>query len=175
MSKIDQIIREEFERQIVLKELFEKTYNFWIEEGSYPNKVPANGKIVYRFNTKNHNYEVPVKYRVRKEREKSEVEIEFGTEEEGLRDLTNEGVPSQVLATVVKIMKEVLKNLPPLEKIETAATKKGDEESRFSFYKKAIKRLLPGAKIKVRDEVWEALMFDVILPKNYKEKWLNKK
>lgn len=172
-NKIEKIIREEVQRQVMLRELFQNSFDFWLKKGKYPNEnseFPKEGDLTYRFNTPNSNYHVLIKYHLYEEKKKSYIILDFETEEEGWEGLTHEGIPSQVLKTVFEILKEVLKNLPPVEKIKTSVADENKEESRFSFYKKAVPRLFPGAKIKVTKKLWDVMKFEIILPKNYKER-----
>lgn len=171
-KQLKKIIKEEVKRQ--LNELFDTSFNYKKISGTFPNaekkseltdKEKDGKTIKYKFSSPNFNYLVSIYYHFLNS---GYLRVDFKTEEGGY-DMTNENIGNKIVGTVMSIMKEVLQNLPPVERIHFDASIR---EERAKVYIYAIKDLIPGTKIDnyVNDTYDPNIEVHMNTPKRYKEK-----
>jgi hypothetical protein len=154
-SELKQIIKEELSK--IIGEIGEATSNPYSYKLTYEDgNNEDEGYYTYEFETNSGTkYEVSVKLSTTY-REKSggkntkEIVVAFKTKNGEYEDVTQENDSYRIMATVIQIVKDYLKETPDVDIIEFSPAKSKDNDSRReNMYKAYISKQLPGSKVSV--------------------------
>jgi hypothetical protein len=153
-TELKQIIKEELSK--IIGEIGEATSNPYSYKLTYEDRT---GMKRYSFITNSGTkYEVSVKLDTTY-REKSggkntkEIVVAFKTKNGEYEDVTQENDSYRIMATVIQIVKDYLKETPDVDTISFSPAKSKDNDSRReNMYKAYISKQLPGSKVSVDGE-----------------------